>query len=147
MGGVTVEHIQAILINPFYAIQVAPELVETHEPAISDEEWVRGNVSLIVQEGAEQWVASLLDVLEGSTTHELVNPSQAITIDPTFALEHPPVWPKEQWIESSVRLLLDVLEGDFVTNEDIQLAAPPEEGCVRYRLGRPKSKKRKKHKR
>jgi hypothetical protein len=31
-----------------------------------------------------------------------------------------------------LRLLLDVLGGDFVTDEDVQLAAPPEEGRIRY---------------
>lgn len=159
MGRVTAEYVQAILINPFYAIQVASELVETHEPALLDQEWIRGNVSLIEQVGAEQWITFLLDVLEGNTAHELINPYQTINIDPAFALEHPPIWSKEQWIQSNVmllsqlgteawlQLLLDVLEGDFVTAEDISLAAPPEAEHIRYRFGKSKGKKRKKHKR
>ncbi len=105
MEQVTPEYVQGILINPFYAIQVAPELVETHEPSIHDEEWITGNSSLLEKIGAEQWLLSLLDVLQGNTLHELVNPYHAITIDPMFAVEHPPVWSKEQWIQGNVMLL------------------------------------------
>lgn len=159
MGHVTPEHVQGILINPFYAIQVAPELVETHEPSMQDEEWITGNSSLLEKIGAEQWLVSLLDVLQGNTSHELVNPYHAITIDPMFAIEHPPVWSKEQWIQGNVmlipqlgtekwlRLLLDVLEGDFITADDMRLAAPPTPDRTRYRFSQQKGKKRKKRKR
>jgi hypothetical protein len=160
MGQVTAEHIQSILINPFYAIQVASELIETHEPSMCDEEWITGNSALIQEMGAEQWLVSLLDVLQGNTLHELVNPYLAINIDPMFAVEHPPVWSKEQWIQGNVtlipqlgteqwlRLLLNVLEGDFVTDADMGLAAPPSSASrIRYHFGKQKGKKRKKHKR
>jgi hypothetical protein len=159
MGQVTPEHVQGILISPFYAIQVASELVEAHEPSMRDEEWITGNSSLIQKIGVEHWLVLLLDVLQGNTPHELVNPYHAITIDPMFAVEHPPVWSKEQWIQGNVmlfpqlgteqwlRLLLDVLEGDFVTAEDMGLAAPPSAGRIRYHFGKQRGKKRKKHKR
>jgi hypothetical protein len=159
MGHVTPEHVQGILINPFYAIQVAPELVKTHEPSMQDEEWITGNSSLIKKRGAEQWLITLLDVLQGNTSHQLVNPYHVINIDPMFAVEHPPVWSKEQWIQGNVtllpqlgteqwlRLLLDVLEGDFVTAEDMRLAAPPSTDRIHYHFGQRKGKKRKKHKR
>jgi hypothetical protein len=124
MGQVTPEHIQGILINPFYAIQVAPQLVETHNPPMSGGEWITGNTSLIQETGAEQWLLALLDVLQGNISHELVNPYHVINIDPTFALEHPSIVSKEQWIQGNVmllselgtehwlQLLLNVLEGD-----------------------------------
>jgi len=161
MGQVTPEHVQGILINPFYAIQVASKLVEVHEPSMRDEEWITGNASLIEEIGAEQWLLLLLEVLQRNTSHELVNPYHAITIDPMFALEHPPVWPKEQWIQGNVmlipqlgtekwlRLLLDVLEGDLVTADDMRLAAPPTTDRTRYRFSqrKGKGKKRTKHKR
>ena len=38
---ITAEHIQRILINPFYAIQVSPQFVASHDPSIGDEEWVK----------------------------------------------------------------------------------------------------------
>ncbi|HZO74970.1 MAG TPA: hypothetical protein VFB60_22375 [Ktedonobacteraceae bacterium] len=159
MGKVTPEHIQNILINPFYVIQVAPELVETHAPSMRDEEWVRDNSSMIQKTGAEPWLTTLLDVLQGNTSHELVNPYYAINIDPIFAVEHPPMWPKDQWIQGNVtllsqlgieqwlQLLLDVLEGDFVTADDMGLAAPPGPERIRYRFSKQGRKKRKKHKR
>jgi hypothetical protein len=159
MGHVTPEHIEGILINPFYAIRVASELVETHEPSMRDEDWITGNSSLIEKIGAKQWLASLLDVLQGNDSHELLNPYHAINIDPMFAVEHPPALPKEQWIQANMmlipqlgteqwlRLLLNVLEGDFVTAEDMGSAAPPpSDGRVRSHFGKQKGKKRKKHK-
>ena len=41
------EHIQAILANPFYAITVAPQLVEEHVLEMSDEQWVQINARLV----------------------------------------------------------------------------------------------------
>lgn len=158
MRHVTPEHVQSIIINPFYAIQVAPELVETHTLAMSDEDWITGNSSLIEQMGVQQWLGSLLDVLQGNTSHDVVNPYHAINIDPTFSLEHPPMFPQEQWIQSNVmllsqlgteqwlRLLLDVLEGDFVTADDMGLASPPRADRTGFHSGKQRGKKRKKHK-
>jgi len=60
---------------------------------------------LIQQVGAEPWQVSLLDVLQGNTSHELINPYLAINIDPLFAVEHPTVWSKEQWIQGNVMLI------------------------------------------
>ena len=49
----------------------------------------------------------------------------------------------EHWLQ----LLLDVLEGDFVTAEDMGLAAPPPSADrIRYRTRKQRVKKRKKHK-
>lgn len=50
----------------------------------------------------------------------------------------------ENWFQ----LLLNVLEGDFVTAEDTGLTAPPPRaGRIRYHTSKQKGKKRKKHKR
>ncbi len=160
MERITSEQVQRIILNPFYAIQVAPELVETHAPSLRDEEWITGNSSLLQQMGAEHWQALLLDVLQGNTPHDLVNPYHAINIDPLFAVEHPPAFSKEQWIQANMRslselgteswlhLLLEVLEGDFVTSEDIKLVAPASEaGHIRFHAGKQKRRKHKKHKR
>jgi hypothetical protein len=47
-----------------------------------------------------------------------------------------------------LQLLLNVLEGDFVTAEDMGLAAPPPgAGRVRYHIGNQKGRKRKKRRR
>jgi hypothetical protein len=155
MNKITPEHIQRILMNPFYAIQVASELVEEHEPRMSDKEWVTVNTSLIQELGDEQWLRQLLDVLQGNTVaaDERINPFNAINIDPMFALDHPSLVSQDQWVQANVLLipqmgteqwlmqLLDVLEGDFVTAADMDLTPSPTAGFPRVRKGKHKSKK------
>jgi hypothetical protein len=53
-----------VLVNPFYAITFAPILCADHEPLIDRETWIRANVQLIEQLGAERWLRTLLEVLE-----------------------------------------------------------------------------------
>lgn len=153
------EDIQSIIMNPFYAITVAPQLVEEHLPSIRDKEWVKANASLIGEIGAEQWLTQLLDVLEGSIVarQEYMSPFNAINIDPMFAVAHPPILDKERWIQANVMLLpqlgikqwleqlLNVLEGDIVTAENIGLTTPSK--VSQTRLHKYKHKKRKKRKR
>ena len=160
MRRVTREQAQSIIINPFYAIQVGPQLVETHVPSMHDDEWITGNAALIQKIGAEQWLASLLDVLQGNTLHELVNPYHAINIDPMFAVEHPSVVSEEQWVQGNammlsqlgtehwLQLLLNVLEGDYVTAGDVGMVTPlPGASRIRYHISKQRGTKRKKHKR
>lgn len=161
MNKIRPEHIQGIIMNPFYVITVAPKLVEEHSPSISDEEWVQANASLIQKMGAEKWLTQLLDVLEGNsiTAAESLNPFNAINIDPMFAAEHPPLLSREDWVQANVMLipqlgtekwltqLLDVLEGDIVTAEDLGLAPSPTAGQTCLSIGKQKRKKQKKHKR
>jgi hypothetical protein len=93
----TEDNLQRIIINPFYAITVAPQLTEEHEPAMSEAEWVQSNASLMREMGSEQWLRQLLNVLEGKVAapEEPINPSQAVNIDPLFAAEHPPLIGRE----------------------------------------------------
>ena len=63
----TEDSLQRIIINPFYAITVAPHLTVEHEPRLDEAEWVRANASLMGEMGAERWLRQLLDVLEGKT--------------------------------------------------------------------------------
>ena len=160
MGKMTPEHIQSVLMNPFYAIQVVPELVEEHSPPLREDEWAKANASLIQEMGAEKWLTHLLDVLQGNpvTADERLNPFQVINIDPVFAEEHPPVVKKEQWVQANVMLisqlgtekwlvqLLDILEGDFITAEDVHSESALNRGQLRFRAGKPKRKKNKKYK-
>jgi len=156
----TPEHMQGILMHPFYALQVAPELVEEHELRMSDKEWVTANASLIQELGVEQWLTQLLDLLQGNTvaTDERLNPFNAINIDPLFAVDHPPLVSQEQWIQANVLLipqlgteqwlmqLLDILEGDFVTAADMGQAPSLNSGFPRYRKGKQKRKKQRREK-
>lgn len=158
MGQITPEHIRGIMVNPFYAITVAPELVEEHVPQMTDEAWIQVNSTLLRELGSESWLTQLLGVLEGSSvpTDERINPYNAINIDPSMTLEHPPAFPKEQWVKANSNLLaqlgaetwlkelLNVLEGDFVTAEDMGMAPQPKAFPTRSRSTQKKKRRRKK---
>jgi hypothetical protein len=134
----TQDNLQRIIINPFYAITVAPQLTEEHEPAMSEAEWVQANASLMREMGDASWLLQLLSVLEGkaSALEGPINPSQAVNIDPLFAADHPPLIEREMWVDVNVmqihnmgaegwlRQLLDVLNGDIVTAEEVGFAPP-----------------------
>jgi hypothetical protein len=61
----TEDNLQRIIINPFYAITVAPQLTQEHEPPMGEAEWVQANASLMREMGSERWLRQLLDVLNG----------------------------------------------------------------------------------
>ncbi len=101
-------------------------------------EWVQANASLMREMGSERWLRQLLDMLEGKVgaPEQPINPSRAVNIDPVFAAEHPPLIEQEMWVDVNVmqirnmgaegwlRQLLDVLNGDIVTAEEVGLAPP-----------------------
>ena len=60
----TEDSLRRIIINPFYAITVAPQLTEEHKPAMDETEWVRTNATLIGEMGAASWLRQLLDMLD-----------------------------------------------------------------------------------
>ncbi len=45
----TEDNLQRIIINPFYAITVAPQLTQEHEPPIDEAEWAQAAA------GRAQW--------------------------------------------------------------------------------------------
>ena len=132
------DNLQRIMINPFYAVTVASQLIAEHEPPMGEAEWVQTNASLIKDIGAEKWLGQLLEVLEGKsqTADERISPFHAINIDPMFAVDHPPIIEGEMWVDVNVlqmrnmgtegwlQQLLDVLNGDVVTAEEVGLAHP-----------------------
>ena len=134
----TEDNLQRIIINPFYAITVAPQLTQEHEPPMGEAEWVQANAPLMREMGSERWLRQLLDVLEGKVgaAEGPINPSQAVNIEPVFAAEHPPLIERDKWVDVNVmqirnmgmeawlRQLLDVLNGDIVTAEEVGFAPP-----------------------
>ncbi len=156
----TEDNLQRIIINPFYAITVATQLTQEHEPPMGEAEWVQANASLMREMGSERWLRQLLDVLEGKVgaPDQPINPSQAVNIDPVFAVEHPPLIERDMWIDVNVmqlrnmgvegwlRQLLDVLNGDIVTAEEVGFAPPG--GTFGYGVpGRSHPQRRRKKKR
>ena len=134
----TEDSLRRIIINPFYAITVAPQLTEEHEPAMDEAEWVRTNATLIEEMGAAGWLRQLLDMLQSKAgvPQGPINPFQAMNIDPLFATRHPPLIEREMWVDVNImhirdmgtegwlRQLLDVLGGDIVTAEEVELSPP-----------------------
>lgn len=53
------------LINPYYAINIDPDLATKHEPLVDQEQWIQANRKLIDEIGAHEWLRRLLDVLRG----------------------------------------------------------------------------------
>ena len=157
----TEDNLQRIIINPFYAITVAPQLIEEHEPPMGEAEWVQANSSLMEEMGTERWLRHLLDVLEGKAgaAEGPINPSQAVNIDPLFAAEHPPLIERGMWIDVNIlqirdtgaeewlRRLLDVLTGDIVTAEEVGATPPPLGGSFAYGAPGKYSGQRRKQKR
>lgn len=134
----TEDSLRRIIINPFYAITVAPQLTEEHEPAMDETAWVRTNATLIGEMGAASWLRQLLDIMENKAGVQEgpINPFQATNIDPMFATRHPALIEREMWVDANVmhirdmgaegwlRQLLDVLGGDIVTAEEVELSPP-----------------------
>ncbi len=163
MAHFTEDSLRCIIINPFYAITVASQLTEDHEPAMDETEWVRTNATLIGEMGAASWLRQLLDMLESKAGVQEgpINPFQAMNIDPLFATRHPPLIEREMWVDANVmhicdmgaegwlRQLLDVLGGDIVTAEEVGLTPPsihsgyggPARAHLQHR-GKKKQKKR-----
>jgi hypothetical protein len=65
MHEVPEDDVRRILLNPFYAIEIAPVLAEPHETMVSEDQWVAANAQLIQKVGAEAWLRELLTVLKG----------------------------------------------------------------------------------
>ena len=153
---IRVEHIQAILANPFYAITVAPHLVEEHKLEISDEQWVQTNARLVQDLGAEAWLAQALAFLQSGDVLGLsdprMNPCHAVNIASIFREDHEPFVSHQTWVQSNALLMqemgveqwlaqvLAILEGDFVTHEEI-VFSPPSSPGKRPRGGKLRRKK------
>lgn len=58
-----------LFINPYYAINISPDLVSDHELMVTKEKWIEVNARLIEELGKEEWLKQLLAVLE-SKKHE-----------------------------------------------------------------------------
>lgn len=84
--GWTEGDIQAMLVNPFYAVNISPTLCSEHEPIVDRDQWVSANARLIGEMGAEAWLSLLLDVLE----------SGGVTDDPSPQSATPPPLPKNR---------------------------------------------------
>jgi hypothetical protein len=58
--------VKDILVNPYYAINIDPDLATEHEPLTTETQWVEANLKLIDEIGAHEWLERLLAVLQGA---------------------------------------------------------------------------------
>jgi hypothetical protein len=56
----------SMVANPFYAINIDDGLTLPHEPLISEDDWIKANVSLIKELGPETYLRNLLSILKGN---------------------------------------------------------------------------------
>jgi hypothetical protein len=52
--------VKRIVLNPFYCINLSPDLMGDHKPLISTEDWIVTNAKLIDEIGASEWLNLLL---------------------------------------------------------------------------------------
>jgi hypothetical protein len=54
-----------IFINPYYAINIDPRLLDEHPPIVTQSDWIEANLRLMDEIGAHKWLERLLAVLQG----------------------------------------------------------------------------------
>lgn len=60
--------VSELVVNPFYAIELAPHLCAAHTPLVSEELWIDANAKVIREVGPEAYLRALLAVLKGETS-------------------------------------------------------------------------------
>lgn len=75
--------VKQLLINPYYAININPDLASPHSPIVDRDQWVGANQHLINEIGSEEWLRQLLTVLESSYPHEEKEQRDDATGQPT----------------------------------------------------------------
>ncbi len=65
-GGIelTPVDVSAMIVNPFYAIELDPTLAARHESIISEDQWIAANIELITELGPEPYLRNLLAILK-----------------------------------------------------------------------------------
>ncbi|MEQ3551781.1 hypothetical protein WIS52_15005 [Pseudonocardia nematodicida] len=56
---------EALVVNPYYAINIAPKLAEPHLATVTEQQWIEANRKLLAQIGDERYLRLLLDALKG----------------------------------------------------------------------------------
>lgn len=66
---------EALVVNPYYVVNLAPGLFKPHETVVTEQQWIEANRKLLAAVGDERYLRLLLDVLKGAdpvTVHERV---------------------------------------------------------------------------
>jgi hypothetical protein len=60
------QEVTKMLINPYYAVNFDPSLIDEHPPIISEGDWIKANLKLMDEVGAQKWLEHLLAILQGA---------------------------------------------------------------------------------
>jgi hypothetical protein len=59
-----------IFINPYYAINIHPRLLDDHTPIVTQSDWIEANLRLMDEIGERVWLERLLTILQGEAPHD-----------------------------------------------------------------------------
>jgi hypothetical protein len=104
--------VAAILVSPFYAIQIHKSFSRAHPYVMSEASWTLSNLRAIEEMGRSRWLEALLSVLKQERTAEalesplaVADPYPAITIHRTMCEEHDFLVTEADWVAANTRLL------------------------------------------
>jgi hypothetical protein len=114
----------AVLVNPFYAVNIHWSLSEPHAYALSERRWVAANSVAISRLGARRWLDAMLSALvarhrpdSGRLENLSVgDPFDAITVCRALCQQHPPLVTPELWVHANVRMLDEQRTEDWLRN-------------------------------
>ena len=61
-----------MIANPFYAINIDPELCLPHQTLISKGDWIKANENLVKELGVKKWLETLLSNLEAVDKYDTI---------------------------------------------------------------------------
>ncbi len=124
--------VAALLTNPFYAIEIHKSFSRSHGHVLTEARWIASNERAAREVGAAQWLEKLMSALQADHSRgrfersslAMADPYQAVTVDPTLCLEHPPIVNVDLWVRANatgleehsvtwLRNLLFVLKGVY----------------------------------
>lgn len=130
--------VAALLVNPFYAVEIHPSLGLRHDHVMGEGKWIASNAQAIAELGPGTWLRYHLTALKedhgrpGAVAQMRVtvaDPYPAITVHPGLCLEHEPLVDEAMWIASNVpalsqegheawlRNLVSVLKGAYPSSD------------------------------
>jgi len=104
--------VAAILVSPFYAIQIHRSFSRAHPYVMSETSWVASNARAIEEMRPRRWLEALVSVLKQERTAEalepplaVADPYPAITVHRMMCEEHEAIIGESDWLDANTRLL------------------------------------------